>query len=173
MFKQIKNYEKLYSIDQYGTVKNKNGKVLSHVNNTTGVPYVTLSKNGATKTFVVAVLVAEHFVEGKTKIKNKVQHLDLNNQNNYYKNLKWSSQSEIIQALCDSGKFILNHYKCGVAVRQKISKKVNQYDLNGVFIRQFEDSKTAEKCTGIRNEGIRQCCRNQTKTSGGFIWKYN
>lgn len=173
MYKKIKKYENLYEINEYGQVRNKNGRPLTWVLNTTGVPYVTLSKNGTTKTFVVAVLVAEHFVKGKDKTNCKVQHLDLNKQNNYYKNLKWSSHSEIIKTLCDNGKFTLNHFKCGAALREKISKKVNQYDLDGTFIKQFEDSKTAEKCTGIRNEGIRQCCRNQSKTSGGFIWKYN
>jgi len=117
--------------------------------------------------------VADHFLKGKTSLNNKVQHLDLNNQNNHYKNLRWSSQSEIIQHLCDNGKFILNHYKCGIAVREKVSKKVSQYNIDGSLVKSYENSKTAEKYTGIRNESIRQCCRNQTKTSGGFVWKYD
>lgn len=56
----------------------------------------------------------------------------------------------------------------------KISKKVNQYDKNGNFIKQWESIIEVERQLGIKNEHIGQCCRKvkKYKTAGGYIWKY-
>lgn len=50
--------------------------------------------------------------------------------------------------------------------------KVNQYDLDGNFIRSFSSQKDASNSTKANQSGISFCCKGKTKTSGGFIWKY-
>ena len=53
-----------------------------------------------------------------------------------------------------------------------LSKKVNQYDLGGNFIKSYPSTKEIERQLGIQTTLISQCCRGLLKTSGGFIWKY-
>ena len=52
------------------------------------------------------------------------------------------------------------------------SKKINQYDLNGNFIRQWDYVKQAADELHIDVFGIYKCANGQQKTAGGFIWKY-
>ena len=52
------------------------------------------------------------------------------------------------------------------------SKKINQYDLNGNFIRQCDYVKQAADELHIDVFGIYKCANGQQKTAGGFIWKY-
>ncbi|MDB1562943.1 HNH endonuclease signature motif containing protein [Pediococcus pentosaceus] len=42
-------------------------------------------------------LVAEYFVDGRTKEKNVVHHVDRNTHNNDYRNLRWVSQRENVR----------------------------------------------------------------------------
>lgn len=53
-----------------------------------------------------------------------------------------------------------------------LSKKVNQYDLNGKFIKSYPSTKEVERQLGIQTTLISQCCRGILKTSGGYKWKY-
>lgn len=58
-----------------------------------------------------------------------------------------------------------------------ISKQisVNQYNLDGNFIKTWESAKIAAKELNIKYQLIGRCCRNDKyhKTAYGFIWKYN
>ena len=51
-------------------------------------------------------------------------------------------------------------------------KKIFQFSLNGVFIREFFSITEANKLTKINKSNIIMVCRNIRKTAGGFIWKY-
>lgn len=55
-------------------------------------------------------------------------------------------------------------------LNQDKAKKVNQYDLNGVFIKTWNSVEEAKKETGIKH--LDGCCRGERKTAGGFIWDY-
>lgn len=46
---------------------------------------------------------------------------------------------------------------------------VEQYDLNGAFIKKFSSIKEAEKEIGVQT--IRRCLSGKLKTAGGYIWK--
>jgi hypothetical protein len=48
--------------------------------------------------------------------------------------------------------------------------KVDQFDLNGKYIKTFDGIKMAEIETNASH--ITHVCKNKRKTSGGFIWKY-
>lgn len=51
-------------------------------------------------------------------------------------------------------------------------KKILQYSLEGIFIREWESLSEAGKSLNIDRRNISQNCLNNTKSSGEFIWKY-
>jgi len=53
-----------------------------------------------------------------------------------------------------------------------ILKKVNQFDLNGNFIKKWVSSVEASNELNINNSNINLVCKGIRKKSGGFIWKY-
>ena len=63
-----------------------------------------------------------------------------------------------------------NYNKKGIL--SPLSKKVNQYDLDGKIIKTWYSISDAERDLKIRNSNISQCCRNIRHTAGGFKWEY-
>lgn len=51
------------------------------------------------------------------------------------------------------------------------SKPINQYDLEGNFIREWQSATVAAKEINLHPTSIRHCVQGKTKTSGGYIWK--
>lgn len=49
-------------------------------------------------------------------------------------------------------------------------KRVNQYALDGTFIRTWNGINEAEQETKIRSIGI--ACRGDNRTAGGYVWRY-
>ena len=60
--------------------------------------------------------------------------------------------------------------------KRKISesrkKSVLQFDTSGEFIREYDSPLNAELITGICRSYIARCCRGESKTACGFIWRY-
>lgn len=52
------------------------------------------------------------------------------------------------------------------------ARKINQYTINGIFIKTWDYMKQVESETGIKYQDISKCCRHKRKTAGGFIWRY-
>jgi hypothetical protein len=52
-------------------------------------------------------------------------------------------------------------------------RAVNQYDLDGNFIKEYPSIKDAVTDTRTNYGSISSCCRGNIKTANGFIWKYN
>ena len=52
------------------------------------------------------------------------------------------------------------------------SHKINQYDLDGNFIKTWDTMGEIKRELGISHSMISDCCRGFQKTSGGFKWKY-
>jgi len=55
---------------------------------------------------------------------------------------------------------------------EKRMKLINQYDLKGNFIKEWLGATTISKELNISADNITSCCRDKSKTAGGFIWKY-
>lgn len=51
-------------------------------------------------------------------------------------------------------------------------KLVEQYDLEGNFIRVFESSREATRAMGLKGTQVSAVCRGKRKTAGGYMWKY-
>jgi group I intron endonuclease len=48
---------------------------------------------------------------------------------------------------------------------------INQYTLDGTFIKTFENIKKAAEMTGSSQSSVGGCCNGRTHTSNGFVWK--
>ena len=48
---------------------------------------------------------------------------------------------------------------------------INQYTLDGTFIKTFENIKKAAEMTGSSQSSVGVCCNGRTHTSNGFVWK--
>ena len=99
IWKDIKEYSGKYQIGSKGHVRSMNynntgkPKELKLKRNTYGFNEVTLSKNNKTKTYMVARLVAEHFIPNPNN-KPKVMHIG-DGADDSVENLKWAYESEI------------------------------------------------------------------------------
>jgi hypothetical protein len=53
-------------------------------------------------------------------------------------------------------------------------KKINQYDLEGVFIKTFKSREDIKEELGFKHlTNISKVCNGKHKTAYGYIWKYN
>lgn len=95
MWIDIIGWENLYSINEYGEVKNKEtNKLIIGDTNSAGYSRVCLYRKGHTpnkQRFFRHRLVAIHFIPNPYNLP-EVNHKDFNKLNNYYKNLEWCTR---------------------------------------------------------------------------------
>ena len=180
IWKDIVGYEGLYQISNYGRIKSLGRYYFSGIYNAikkyqnenirktekakNGYMRIALCKDGKIKKYLIHRLVAEHFIDNPNKLP-QVNHIDENKENNYYKNLEW----------CDN-KYNMNYGKRNEKVRKSIiatkGRKVNQYDLEDNFIKQYSSINGASKQFNRKGSNIRACCIGEQKTAYGYKWKY-
>ena len=92
MWKDIKEYEGLYTIDENGNIKNKDGyqKKINVAKN--GYCIVDLYKNNIRHTYTVHRLVAQAFLDNPYNL-DVVNHKDGDKTNNCVSNLEWCDYS--------------------------------------------------------------------------------
>lgn len=52
------------------------------------------------------------------------------------------------------------------------AKAVEQYSLDGRFIKRYSTCKEAAEATGTIRSGITACAKGHQKNAGGFVWRY-
>lgn len=52
------------------------------------------------------------------------------------------------------------------------TRKVNQYNLSGEFLKTFDTVKSAAQAVGINSNNISRACRGGRHSAGGYKWKY-
>ena len=116
-----------------------------------------LRKGSKTYNFSVHRLVATYFVPNPNNFPI-INHKDENNLNNRADNLEWCTYS----------------YNTKHAYKNNLKRTIhiNQYELNGDFIKQWSSIKEASNTLNISYVGIVQCCRHRSKSSGNYIWRY-
>lgn len=94
IFKDIKGYEGLYQVSNYGNVKSlKNNIIKKPSKLPKGYLQMRLSKNGKCKYISIHRLVAQAFIPNP-QFKPCVNHKDCNPQNNCVDNLEWCTYKE-------------------------------------------------------------------------------
>lgn len=180
VWKPVVGYEGFYEVSNMGRVRSvthtDNGRwgvrlykgvVLKQSNRTAGSknsPFyykgVSLHKNGVSKNMNVHRLVAEAFIPNPHNFPI-VNHIDENPSNNRVENLEWCTQ-----------KHNQNHGTLPERRRQLRYKKVNQYGLDGKFVKQFQSVIEASEAMGLIHSSISNACKGYAGTAGGYLWRY-
>lgn len=160
MKKLIKDFEN-YSISSDGIVVNeKRGKKLKP-SIVKGYYRLTLSKNNKKYNRQVHRLVAEAFIPNPYNLPC-VNHKDENPLNNCVDNLEW----------CTS-EYNINYGTARKRMSKTKSIPIEQYTIDGKFVRNWKSAKEAQQHYGKSNKGnISSCCAGIRKTAYGFVWKY-
>lgn len=184
IWKDIKGYEGLYQISNLGIIKSLNravnsrldnegnpimnirkGRFLKQTINNQGYYRIILYKSSISKSYFIHKLLGIHFIDNPDN-KDVVNHIDGNPSNNKLSNLEWATYSEDKQHAVNTGLIHSggNNYN---------AKSINQYTLNGIFIKTWESMMDIKRDLGIDNRYVSAVCRNKQKTACGFKWKYN
>jgi hypothetical protein len=96
-------------------------------------------------------------------------------------------RAKITEGLRKSEKVITNARNLGIKIKgrkhsdltkkkmsdSKIKKPIIQYDLNGVFIKNWESSCQIERELNFCQSNVSACCKGKYKQAYGFKWEYN
>lgn len=169
IWKDIKGYEGKYQVSNQGKVRIL--KEMTLQSNKNGYLTVNLYKNSKSKRKLVHRLVAEAFIINENN-KPYINHKDTNKKNNNINNLEWCTPKENIQYSIKYGNN-KNLFKRLEKIRETKKKKINQYDLQGNFIKQWNSMSEATNYFSKSSSGaISNCCSGRNKTAYGYKWEY-
>lgn len=161
-WKPVKDFEDRYYVSDTGSVYSVlSDKLLSPKIDRYGYKVVTLFKNGKAKCITVHRLVAINFIPNPNGLP-VVNHKDENKVNNQVSNLEWSTVK----------------YNDNYGTRNERmanSKKKNpvaQYDMDMNLINIHLGIKDAQRTTGVNRNSIRDVCRGNRDSAGGYKWRY-
>ena len=169
IWKDIEGYEGLYQISDKGRVKSlKFGKekILSLKRDKKNYLRIILWKNGKNKTYQVHRLVAKSFIPNPDNLP-QINHIDENPSNNNVENLEWCN-SKYNNNFGNRNKRIAESLTNG-----KKSKTIDQFSLDGNFIRTWQSMMQVVRELGFPISSISYCCNGKLKSVGNFIWKYH
>lgn len=176
-FKDIKGYEGLYQVSNYGRIKSLPKIVNTKLKNVSSRKTkekilkcnltrdnylsVNLVKNKKNKTIRVHQLVCNTFIENEENYKC-INHKDSNPRNNKIDNLEWCTQSYNIKYAYKKGNAKPTRTRCVV-----------QMDKNYKIMNVFNSINDACRHIGKKgHQNIIKCCQNKIPTAYGYRWKY-
>lgn len=173
IWKNVKGYENLYLVSNYGNIKrigkNKNRKFNVTRN---GYALVNLYKNGVSKNISVHRIVAEAFLKNIYNLP-QVNHKNGVKTDNRVENLEWISVKENIKHSYRAlGRKTSKGNKGNINRITKSTKPLIQYDLDGNFVKVWGSKENASRELKIDSATISNCCRDKRKSTGHYKWKY-
>ena len=183
IWKDIKGFEGLYQISNFGRVKSLKRKrfnyrlqktieihkeiILKPFEDKKGYLCVKLQNNKNKTMFKVHRLVAKTFIPNPDDLP-QINHINGIKNNNNMHNLEW----------CNCSYNVKEAFRLGLSKKGKHHynrKRVIQYDLNGNFIKLWDCMIDAINELNLRKSSwssISQCCKGKRKSAYGYIWKY-
>lgn len=173
VWKDVNGYEGLYQVSNLGRIRSFI-KCNAHPN-TPRIMKLQLNRKGYVKCHFFDKLVSVHRLVAESFINNpdnkpQVNHKDGNKSNNHFSNLEWVTNSEN-QIHANANGLNENRKK---SHKQKVCKRVSQFDLDMNCVGSYESSASAARITGVNQSAISSCCRGLYgfKTAGGYIWRF-
>ena len=175
IWKDIKDYEGLYQVSNWGRVKSLNyrhtGKEMVLQLNKTKYGYllVCLYKDGKSRWFSVHRLVASTFLENPDNLPC-VNHKDEDKTNNF----AGTPENDYTDGNLE---YCTTAYNNSFGTRPKRAaehkcKPVLQYTKTGDFIREWKSIIEVKRELGYGNGNISNCCLKKLKSAYGYIWKF-
>ncbi len=164
-WKDIKNYENLYKISNFGRIKREN-KILHPSLNGAKYYVIQLSKNGKVKMFFIHRLVADAFLPNPFNLPC-VNHKDENTTNNSVENLEWCTYKYNTNYGTAKERRLKTFRK-----NSKLSVPVRQYDKYGNHIKDWKGLSYVKESLNIDPGSIIKVCKGQRMTAGGYTWRY-
>lgn len=189
-FRDIKGYEGLYQVSNYGRIKSLKYNDGKHIHKTTlilkqcKIKYNYYVVNLTNKTKRVNIIVAEAFLdkqnfkcmpyENRDTIKLEkiiVNHKDGNKLNNNVDNLEWCTYSynnkEAYRLGLKEGAF---KNKTGKNYPRKVNI-IGMY-INDVLVEKFYGAGEIKRKYGYHPTAIIDCCRGRYKKMYGYEWRF-
>lgn len=181
IWKDVVGWEGLYKVSNLGRVKSlpklkktptttfwTEERFIDGYEDKGGYLRVQLCRNGKSYHIALHRLVAEAFIGERKGL--TINHKDENKKNNHADNLEYLTRADNIR------------YGSGVRRSAEnrrynplIGKAVNQYSLDGRFIRRYKSASLAAFLNGWGecSSDIHQCCRRERHTANGYIWRHD
>ncbi len=190
IWKDIKGYEGLYQLSNYGRVKalekyvtrRKCGIkhfpeiIMKPTSDKDGYLSITFNVHNKAKTFKVHRLVAQAFIPNP-KNKPQVNHKDGNKKNNHVDNLEWATESENIQhayktnLMNQSGENNVMYGRLGADNPNSIPiYQLNKY--TDEILHEYDSMASAGRALGVNISKICECCKGRRLSAYGYKWKY-
>ena len=148
-----------YQISNLGRLRNKFTFTFSNAIPRKDTGYLIFSINddeGKQRNLKSSILVCNSFFPDE--ISDCVDHINQQTDDNRLSNLRWATYSEN----STNKTFVF-----------KKGKSVNQYDLHGNFIKNWEKIADVEKELKINHSNIVAVLNGRKKSTNGFVWEYH
>lgn len=195
LWRDIKGYEGYFQISNLGNVKRLAYKTVQnkYLEEKIVTPHLTINKYKRValrdgKPHTIHIMVAQHFPEicGEWFDGAEVHHKDFNSLNNIADNLVVLSKeehrklhSESVETYKHKSEAQKKSYADGINKSNPVKRAIEQYTLDGKYIKTWDSIAMASKTLKISQGAICSCCSGTPNSrgyivhsAGGFIWKY-
>lgn len=176
IWKDIIGYEDSYQVSNMGRYRSKDryravcggsqrlikGKILKPIVCANGYLEASIYNNQKRNVILLHRLVAIHFIPNPYGLP-EVNHKDENIANCSADNLEWCTSKY-------NANYGTRNERCHANNPQKIA--VNQYDMNGNYIKTYESISDAGRAVGVDYSAIIRVCKGKQQHSMGYKWKY-